>query len=168
MLSLLEHMTPFTVAPTLYAVKAQLVCMRIFPGLGDFLSPPQLLSNLPSLLINISLTGPIRKVVLLYQSKRRDLSWNRLGDNIKKKMQWKVQYELSRSPFTQIPHLLYLPCESTLFPSSYFLEIALVRVFTQPTFNPRLDHSLLQQRLGFPLAAILLLFFVETRYFMGN
>ena len=103
-----------------YAEKARLVCMRLLPVLGDFLSPPQLLSNLPSLLINISLTGPIRKVVLLYQSKRRDLSWNRLGDNIKKKMQWKVQYELSRSPFTQIPHLLYLPCESTLFPSSYF------------------------------------------------
>jgi len=86
-----------------YAVKAQLVCMLLLPVLGDFLPPPHLLSSLPSLLINISLTGPIGKVVLLYQPKRRDLSWNRLRDNMKKKMQWKVQYELSRSPFTQIP-----------------------------------------------------------------
>lgn len=36
------------------------------------------------------------------------------------------------------------------FPIFLFLETALVRVFTQPTFNPSLDHSLLQQRLGFP------------------
>ena len=33
----------------------------------------------------------IRKLVFLYQPKRRDLSWNRLTDNKKRKMQWKVQ-----------------------------------------------------------------------------